>query len=78
MQVSTRTHRLGKSVLQFRHRDPFIDVGTTVADLLEQMQMQPRYVAVERNRELIPRAVHAECMLEDGDRLEIVTLVGGG
>ncbi len=55
-----------------------IDVGTTVADLLEQMQMQPRYVAVERNRELIPRAVHAECMLEDGDRLEIVTLVGGG
>jgi thiamine biosynthesis protein ThiS len=55
-----------------------IDTGTTVAELLEQMQMQPRYVAVERNRELIPRAVHAECVLEEGDRLEIVTLVGGG
>jgi thiamine biosynthesis protein ThiS len=55
-----------------------IAAGTTVAELLEQMQMQPRYVAVERNLELIPRAVHAECILQDGDRLEIVTLVGGG
>ena len=52
--------------------------GTTVARLLDEMQMQPRYVAVERNLQLIPRAVHAECVLDDGDRLEIVTLVGGG
>jgi sulfur carrier protein len=52
--------------------------GTTVAQLLDDMQMQPRYVAVERNLQLIPRAVHAECVLDDGDRLEIVTLVGGG
>ena len=52
--------------------------GTTVAQLLDEMQMQPRYVAVERNLQLIPRATHAECILNDGDRLEIVTLVGGG
>ena len=52
--------------------------GLTLAALLEQLDMRPKYVAVERNLELIPRAEHADCVLQDGDRLEIVTLVGGG
>lgn len=51
---------------------------STLATLLEQLKLKSRYVAVERNRELVPRARHAECALEEGDRLEIVTLVGGG
>ena len=55
-----------------------IEPGTTVAQLLEQLGMQPRLLAVERNLELVPRATHAECTLSDSDRLEIVTLVGGG
>jgi sulfur carrier protein len=55
-----------------------IPPGTTVAALLTQLQMQPRLVAVERNRNLVPRAQHAACTLETGDRIEIVTLVGGG
>ena len=52
--------------------------GTTVAALLEQLGLQPRYVAVERNLQLVPRQEHAACVLEHGDQLEIVTLVGGG
>jgi thiamine biosynthesis protein ThiS len=52
--------------------------GTTVARLLDSLKMQPRFLAVERNFELVPRTRHAECVLEDGDKLEIVTLVGGG
>jgi thiamine biosynthesis protein ThiS len=55
-----------------------IESGVTVSALLESLELKPRYVAVERNRELIPRGVHAECVLQDGDNLEIVTLVGGG
>jgi thiamine biosynthesis protein ThiS len=55
-----------------------IEPGTTVAGLIESLKMQPRYLAVERNFELVPRTRHAECVLEDGDKLEIVTLVGGG
>ena len=55
-----------------------ISPGTTVAALLTQLQMQPRLVAVERNRNLVPRAQHAACTLETGDRIEIVTLVVGG
>ena len=55
-----------------------VPAGTTVAGLLAQLQMQPRLVAVERNRDLVPRSQHANCALQPGDRIEIVTLVGGG
>ena len=52
--------------------------GTTVAQLLQQLELDPRYLAVERNLQLVPRAEHAEAVLADGDCLEVVTLVGGG
>ncbi len=52
--------------------------GATVAGLLAELNLTGRYVAVEVNREVVPRAQHAEHRLSPGDRLEIVTLVGGG
>ena len=52
--------------------------GTTLADLLAELDVPVRHAAVERNRELVPRTRHADCRLADGDELEIVTLVGGG
>jgi sulfur carrier protein len=55
-----------------------IALGTTIAQLLDALQMQARHVAVEVNLELIPRAAHASRELHDGDKLEVVTLVGGG
>jgi sulfur carrier protein len=51
---------------------------TTVADLLAELDLNVRHVAVEVNRQLVPRARHAERVLREGDELEIVTLVGGG
>lgn len=55
-----------------------LPAGTTVARLLTDLRLQPKFLAVERNLELVARTRHAECVLSDGDRLEIVTLVGGG
>jgi len=52
--------------------------GTTVAALLHGLGIATRQVAVEVNLELVPRAAHAVRTLHDGDRLEVVTLVGGG
>ena len=51
---------------------------TSVASLLAELGVRPQHCAVEINLELVPRGQHAERMLEPGDRLEIVTLVGGG
>jgi len=55
-----------------------VNAGTTVAGLLESLGLDPRQLAVERNLELAPRGEHAAILLEAGDRLEVVTLVGGG
>jgi len=54
-----------------------VAAGTTVAALIDVLGLAGR-VAVERNREVVPRAHHATTVLGDGDRLEIVTFVGGG
>lgn len=52
--------------------------GLTVATLLEHLDLTKGRVAVERNREIVPRSRHAEQSLDDGDRIEIVQMVGGG
>lgn len=52
--------------------------GTTVADLLQSLGLWERPVAVEVNRDIVPKARHRAHVLADGDLLELVTLVGGG
>lgn len=52
--------------------------GTTIAQLLQHLGFAGKYVAVEVNRQVVPRVRHAEHGLQAGDTLEIVTLVGGG
>ncbi len=52
--------------------------STTIAQLLEHLGLAGKYVAVEVNRQVVPRARHAEHHVQAGDTLEIVTLVGGG
>ena len=50
----------------------------SIAALLAELDLDSRQVAVEVNLELVPRSRHAECQLEPGDEVEVVTLVGGG
>jgi len=52
--------------------------GLTIAELLKDLGVDVRRVAVERNLEIVPRSRHAETPLAEGDKLEIVTFVGGG
>ena len=52
--------------------------GLTIKGLLVELKLEPRFLAVELNRCVVPRADHATTPLSDGDRVEIVTLVGGG
>jgi sulfur carrier protein len=52
--------------------------ATSVRDLLMQLGLTQPGVAVEVNCELVPFRQHAETVLASGDRVEIVTLVGGG
>ena len=51
---------------------------TTVSELLVQLGVQTRHVAVEVNLEIMPQPEHPSYVLQEGDQLEVVTLVGGG
>jgi sulfur carrier protein len=51
---------------------------TQLPQLLEQLGMNPRLVAVEYNGEILHRQFWEETEIQEGDRLEIVTIVGGG
>ncbi len=52
--------------------------GTTVAELVQRLELVPQRVAVEVNLRLVRRGDYARTPLHAGDRIEIVTLVGGG
>lgn len=49
-----------------------------VAGLVEQLELQGKRIALERNGEIVPRSKFAAMELSDGDALEIVVAVGGG
>lgn len=50
----------------------------SVLGLLELLEIDPRWVAVELNLEILPKPDYATTVLQDGDRIEIVQFVGGG
>jgi sulfur carrier protein len=55
-----------------------VAAGASASDLVAALGLEGRPLAVEVNEQVVPRAGLAGCMLAHGDRLEIVTLVGGG
>lgn len=52
--------------------------AATVADLVDRLGLAGQAVAVELNRQVVPKRQHAQTRLSEGDRVEVVTLVGGG
>jgi thiazole synthase len=55
-----------------------VQTDVTVMELLGSMELEETRVAVERNREIVPRADYDSTRLAEGDRIEIVHFVGGG
>ena len=55
-----------------------VAAGLSIAALVAEIGLKPEKVAVERNREIVPRSTLGDVMLAEGDELEIVHFVGGG
>jgi sulfur carrier protein len=55
-----------------------LDGAATIADLIQELGVGGRRIAVEVNQHIIPRSSHASRRLEPGDRVEIVHAIGGG
>ena len=58
--------------------EPRAVAASTVAELLREIGLDTRKVAVERNEEIVPRSTYADTRLVAGDQLEIVHFIGGG
>jgi sulfur carrier protein len=69
---------IGAMRIQVNGEERDIADGSTVAVLLGELGVTQPHVAVELNLEVVPRAQHRETVLREGDKLEVVTLVGGG
>lgn len=76
---SGERHPAGPTVHVFVNGEVrLVPVGFTVAELVAAIGLVSSQVAVERNKQIVRRQDHAATVLVDGDRLEIVTLFGGG
>ncbi|WP_395945039.1 sulfur carrier protein ThiS [Brevundimonas sp.] len=52
--------------------------AATILALVEELSLDPRKVAVERNLEIVPKSLHGSTPVAEGDRIELVQFVGGG
>lgn len=52
--------------------------AATVANLIESLGLTGRRLAIEVNEDIVPRSLHSEHQLSDGDRVEVVHAIGGG
>ncbi|MDE6189391.1 MAG: sulfur carrier protein ThiS [Clostridia bacterium] len=52
--------------------------GKTIAQYLSTTEYNLKFIAVERNEEIVPKSKYGEVVLADGDVIEIVNFVGGG
>ncbi|MFQ5585893.1 MAG: sulfur carrier protein ThiS [Thermodesulfobacteriota bacterium] len=59
-------------------REMEIQEGTALDGLLERLTIGTAGVAVELNREIIPRGSHGTTVLQEGDTVEVIQMVGGG
>ena len=64
--------------IEFNGEASEVDASSTIADLLRMAKVESRFCAVELNLEIVPKDQYAVKSLIDGDKIEVVTLVGGG
>jgi len=64
--------------LQINGRKVELNAATPLVEYLATLGVDPRAVAVEHNGEIVERADYSETVLDDGDQVEIVRMVGGG
>jgi sulfur carrier protein len=55
-----------------------LDQGTNVQQLVQYLGLTHKRIAIERNREIIPKSLYGQTLLSEGDALEVVVAVGGG
>ena len=69
---------MSEMIITVNGQDHLVPSPATLVDLLQQLDLDPRAVVVELNREIVRRARLTETRLANGDSVELVHFVGGG
>ena len=65
-------------VVKVNGREHRFEAGAAISTVLAALAVSTPRVAVERNREIVPKASYDTTRLEEGDEIEVVEFVGGG
>jgi len=76
--LSQKSQLETKITLQLNGEPYVIEGDARLTTLIETLKMKPTRIAVELNREIVPRANYSEITLREGDELELINFVGGG
>jgi thiamine biosynthesis protein ThiS len=68
----------GAILVKVNGRERRFEPGTAISTLLAELAVSTPRVAVERNREIVPKASYETTRIEEGDEIEVVEFVGGG
>jgi thiamine biosynthesis protein ThiS len=60
------------------NKSTLLDDGLTIKRLLDKIDIRHKYFAVEVNEQIIPKSNHESFLIKEGDKIEIVTAIGGG
>ncbi len=52
--------------------------ASSLSDLIAELGLEQRMIAIERNLEVVPKSQYGETSLKEGDRIELVHMIGGG
>jgi sulfur carrier protein len=65
-------------IITVNGRNVELNESMTVEQMLDRVEVPPNYLAVEVNAEVVPREEYTAHVIQNGDQIELVTLVGGG
>jgi len=75
---SKTVHQVPMLKIDFNGNEETIGESETILDLLKRAGVEAKFCAVEVNLEILPKSEYSSYRLREGDRIEVVTLVGGG
>lgn len=67
----------GKITIHLNGEDRSVD-ARTLSELVSELGLEQRMIAIERNLEVVPKSEYDGTPLRDGDRIELVHMIGGG
>jgi sulfur carrier protein len=64
--------------ISLNNQTVLLNDGLTIKKLLDNINIQHKYFAVEVNEQIVPKSDHELFVIKEGDKIEIVTAIGGG